>query len=256
MAGLTVLVTRPEGQADALATAFAGAGALVTAIPTVRLLPPSDPDPLANATRRIDEYDWVVLTSANAVARLAAAAADAGTLDGLRRQRFAAIGPATAEALGAIGCSEPLTPNVFRGEALAEAILSAAGPDRVAGLRVLIARAETARAVLPERLTKAGARVEIVSAYRTVVNTEARQPLLDLIELGALDWLTFTAASTVRAFVELTGAQTGGASVAAISPVTAAAIAEVGLPIHAVASSHTATGLVEAIVAAVSAVRP
>ena len=80
----------------------------------------------------------------------------------------------------------------------------------------------------------------------------SRDRLLEVVESGMVDWLTFTAGSTVRGFVELVGPQTGGASVAAISPITAAAITGAGLPVHAVAETHTSAGLVQAIGAAIT----
>jgi len=254
LVGQTVLVTRPEARTATLTAALVDAGAHVRILPTIRIVPPSDPEPLATAASGIADYDWVVVSSVNAVERLVVATEAAGTSGALRRQRVAAIGPATAEALRLAGCPSPLTPEIFRGEALADAILAATSAGEVEGLRILVARAENARAVLPERLQNAGARVEIAPAYRTVVNAEARTPLLELVEFGELDWLTFTASSTVRAFVELAGAQTGGASVVAISPVTAATIVEVGLPVHAVATEHSVAGLVDALAEAVTAV--
>ena len=119
-------------------------------------------------------------------------------------------------------------------------------------MRVLIAQAEIARRVVFERLSQAGALVDVAPAYSTMINWSIRDKLLDFIEMRAPDWLTFTAASTVNAFVELVGPQTGGALVAAISPVTASAVVEAGLPVHSIAVEHTSTGLVEALIQAVS----
>ncbi len=227
------------------------AGARVTVVPTIRIGPPSDPECLASAAGALETYDWVVVTSVNAVERLASALEAVGDTEGLRSRRVAAIGPATAEAVRALGCPECLMPRVYRGEALAECIIATTSADRRAGTRILIAQAETARDALREGLIQAGAVVDVAPAYSVEVNWAAQETLLEFIEWGMGDWLTFTAASAVRAFVELAGAQTGGASVAAISPVTAAAIAEVGLPIHAVASDHCTPGLVDALIQAV-----
>ena len=119
-------------------------------------------------------------------------------------------------------------------------------------MRILIVQAEIARQVLFERLSQAGALVDVAPAYSTMINWSVQDTPLHFIEVGAPDWLTFTAASTVNAFVELVGPQTGGALVAAISPVTASAVVEVGLPVHSIAVEHTSTGLVEALIQAVS----
>lgn len=253
LTGQRVLVTRPVRQAERFRIALEAVGADVTVVPTIRVGPPSDTRRLGRAARTLETYDWVVVTSVNAVERLASALEAVGAADGLRRRGVAAIGPATGEAVRALGCPECLVPTVYRGEALAESIIAATPADRRAGVRILIAQAETARAVLRNRLIEAGAVVDVAPAYSVEVNWAAQEKLLEFIEWGKGDWLTFTAASAVRAFVELAGAQTGGASVAAISPVTAAAVAELGLPIHAVASDHSAPGLVDALIEAVRA---
>ena len=254
LAGQHVLVTRPAGQAEGFRALLEAAGATVTTAPTIRLIPPSDPGALARAAARLAEYDWIVATSVNAVRRLGAAAAEADSMGALATGRLAAVGPATAAALGGLGVAECLVPPVYRGEALADAIAAATGPGRLSDARILLVQAERARPVLRERLVAAGARVDVAPAYTVEVNRDVRAALREFIELGRGDWLTFTASSAARAFVELVGAQTGGALVAAISPVTAATLSGLGLPVHVVAATHSMPGLVDALVA--SAARP
>ncbi|MCY3600243.1 MAG: uroporphyrinogen-III synthase [Gemmatimonadetes bacterium] len=254
LAGQHVLVTRPAGQADDFRALLEGAGATVTTAPAIRLVPPSDPGALGRAAARLAEYDWVVTTSVNAVRRLAEAASEADAMGALATGRLAAVGPATADALCALGVAECLVPTVYRGEALADEIAAATGPGRLAEARILVVQAERARPVLRERLVAAGARVDVAPAYAVEVNRDVRDALREFIELGRGDWLTFTASSAARAFVQLVGAQTGGALVAAISPVTAATLSGLGLPVHVVAATHSMPGLVDALVA--SAARP
>ncbi len=254
LAGQRVLVTRPAGQAEGFRVVLEAAGAAVTTVPTIRLIPPSDPGVLGRAAARLADYDWIVATSVNAVRRLADAALEADSMRALAAGRLAAVGPATADALRALGVAECLVPPVYRGEALADEIAAAAGPGSLADARILLVQAERARPVLRDRLFASGARVDIAPAYAVEVNRDARDVLRDFIELGRGDWLTFTASSAARAFVRLVGAQTGGALVAAISPVTAATLSGLGLPVHVVAATHSMPGLVEALVAA--AARP
>lgn len=249
LSGQRVLVTRPPRPAERLRVAFEAAGATVLSLSTIRLRPPTDPERLIRAARSLDTYEWVVFTSVNAVERMAAALEEVGDAEGLRDRRVAAIGPATADAVRSMG-AECLVPEVYRGEALADRIIAATPRDRRAGARILIAQAECARGVLRERLAATGAEVEVAPAYSVEVDWSTREALLEVVELGQVDWLTFTAASAVRAFVELVGAQTGGGSVAAISPVTAAVVAELGLPVHVVASDHSMPGLVAALIRA------
>ena len=254
LAGQHVLVTRPAGQAEGFRTLLEAAGATVTTAPTIRLTPPSDPGALRRAAARLAEYDWIVLTSVNAVHRLGEAASKADSMGALATGRFATVGPATADALRALGVAECLVPPVYRGEALAEEIIAATDPGGLSEARILLVQAERARPVLRERLVASGARVDVAPAYDVEVNRDVRDALREFIELGRGDWLTFTASSAARAFVQLVGAQTGGALVAAISPVTASTLSGLGLPVHVVAATHSMPGLVDALVA--SAARP
>ena len=254
LAGQHVLVTRPAGQTEGFRTLLEAAGATVTTAPTIRLAPAADPEALARAAARLAEYDWIVPTSVNAVRRLGDAVSEADSMCALAAGRFAAVGPASADAPRALGVAECLVPPIYRGEALANEIVAATGPGSRPDARVLLVQAERARPVLRERLVAAGVRVDVAAAYAVEVNPDVRDVLREFIELGRGDWLTFTASSAARAFVQLVGAQTGGALVAAISPVTASTLAELGLPVHVVAATHSMPGLVDALVA--SAARP
>ena len=251
LAGRTVLVTRPAERAGSLRQAFERVGARVVSIPTTRFGSPDDPALLARAVERIDVYDWVVLSSVTGVDRLAGELEKTGAgLEGLRRARVAAVGPATADALARLGVPEPLTPETYVGESLARAVIRSTPANRREGARVLVARAQEARPELPTLLREAGFEVDEVAAYATRVHRAARDELTAAVESGDLHWLTFTAASTVRGFVELVGARTGGARVAAIGPVTGAVVRDLGLPLDARASTSTAEGLVDAVVEA------
>lgn len=246
-----VLVTRPEHQADDLVEALEGLGAAVTAIPTIRLDDPPDPGPLAAAAARVHTYDRVVLTSANGVRRLAAAVERVhGSLEPFRRARFAVIGPATGDVVRSFGGEVGWLPDSYRAEGLADALLDRT--DGVAGARILLARAEEARDVLPDTLREAGAEVEVVPAYVTRVAHERAPELRRLLGRDELDWITFTASSTVRSWVEMVGAGTGSARVAAIGPITAGTARELAVRVDAVAERYTIDGLVEALVQAVT----
>jgi uroporphyrinogen III methyltransferase/synthase len=112
---------------------------------------------------------------------------------------------------------------------------------------VLLARAAEARDVLPERLREAGADVDEVPAYETLTASPEDVDLGGRLATGDVDWLTFTASSTVRNFVRLVGADAGRARVACIGPVTAGTARELGLPVDLVASDYTIPGLVRAL---------
>lgn len=266
--GQRVVVTRPPGQADSFARRLRALGADPVRCPTIRIVPPEDPAPLREAARSLERYRWVVFTSVNGVERLTGALERQG-LDGeaLAGVRVAAIGPATAErARETLSRRVDVVPDEYRAEALARAIRrrAAAGepppwpeeePERegreLEGARVLLPRAAEARAVLPDRLRAAGASVDEIAAYRSVPPGEDEAASLrDLIASGGVDWLTFTASSTVRNFARSVGAETGGARVAAIGPITAGTARELGLPVDVVAEEYTIQGLLDALVRA------
>ena len=250
LAGQHVLVPRPPGPARRLRARLEAAGATVTTASTIRLTPPADGGALRQAVERLGAYDRIAVTSVNAVERLAGALRAAGRPGALETCRLAAVGPATADAARAHGATNCLVPPVYRGEALADTIVKETRPGTGSRMRVLLVQAEGARPVLRDRLVAAGAAVDVAPAYAIDVNRSVRDALLEFIELGRGDWLTFTASSAARAFVRLVGPQTGGGLVAAISPVTAATLMELGLPVHVVAATHSMPGLVDALIRA------
>lgn len=230
LAGRVVAVTRPRAQADGLSRRLADLGARVVQAPLIRTEPvPGDPIDAA-------AYDVVVVTSPNAPALLLERiGGDSRTLHGVE---VAAIGPATATALREIGVVADLVSE----RAVAEALLDLLA-ERAAGRRILIARAEEARDLLPEGLAAQGAEVEIAVLYRTV-------PLVPDSEaaLGA-DAVAFTSASTARAFAAaFAGRDLDGVRGVAIGPATSAAMRELGIPVAAEAADQDLDGLVAALV--------
>ena len=267
LSGRRVVVTRPPGQAESMARRLRELGAEPVACPTIRIVPPQDSDPLHRAARTAGAYSWIVFTSVNGVDRFADALEHQGAdpEEALAAgARVAAIGPSTAErVVERFGVEPDVVPDEYRAEALVLAIRrhTAAGTgtdvaaedggQELAGERILLPRAAEARAVLPERLEAAGAVVDEVAAYRAVPpDEEELAPVREQLRAGEIDWLTFTASSTVRNFVSLLGADPGGARVAAIGPITAGTARELGLTVDVVAEEYTVPGLLEALVGA------
>lgn len=252
--GLTVVVTRPPHQAPAFSARLRAHGARVIEAPAVEIRPPRDRTPLLRAARTVSEYDWIVFTSVNGVRAFADALVEVGGDPGVPPGlRTAAIGPATAaEIADRLGAdADVVPPDSYRAEALAEAILRTAGEIR--GLRLLLPRARAARPVLRERLREAGAEVNEVAAYRSVPADPGGSSLSERIRAGEVDWVTFTASSTVEAFVEAVGNELRPARVAVIGPVTAGTARALGVPVDAVADEYTIDGLLDAILGAAGA---
>src|SRR5205807_2396018 len=155
--GLRVMVPRADQQSSALAQALEERGAAVVVCPTVLI----EPIEVEAEQLRLDGYDWLVLTSANGVDRLF----QLGSLSerGLPPHiKVAAIGPQTAARLLEHGVRSAIVPERYVAEELAEAIARVIEP----GARILLARAEGAREVLPQRLRADGAQVDVVDIYR------------------------------------------------------------------------------------------
>lgn len=249
--GRRIGITRPEGQADSAIARCLELGAEPVLLPLIRILPPDDWSAVDAALERLSEFDWLVFTSVNGVeqffGRLWECGGDARRLG---RLKLAAIGPATADALAERSLRADVVPDSFRAEALAEALT-----PHVRDQRVLWARASRGRDVLSTALRETGAIVEEVVVYRNIDADSLPEPGATLLEAGQLDWIGLSSPSIARRLSEIVtpkmrdrfGAAT---SVAAISPVTADAARDAGLPVASVADVYTWDGLLAAIAAA------
>lgn len=243
--GKRIVVTRARAQASDFAAALEALGAEVLQFPTIRIVDPPDREPLRRAASEADRFDWIVFTSVNGVARFWSALREAGRdTRALAGVSLCAIGPATAAAIEMEGARPDLVPERFVAESVLEALEREAD---LRGARILLARAETARSVLPDTLRERGAEVVEVAAYRTVPDGAEAQELRARLRGGGIDMVTFTASSTVRNYVDAVGAETGSAEIASIGPITSAAARELGLPVHLEAAEYTIPGLVRAI---------
>jgi len=247
--GRRIVITRAREQAGDLARALEAHGAAVVVAPVIRIEPLPQLGPLRAALAGLSAYRWVVFTSQNAVQIVF----DRLLAWGLGPRAFAgtpvaAIGTATGEALTQRGVVPALVPDEFVGEALADALGARGG---LAGSRVLIPSAEDARDALATGLKEHGAVVDVVPVYRTVrADTDLTELAAELVG-GEVDAVTFTASSTVRAFVDLVGrraATSGRFAAVVIGPVTGRTARELGLADVIEAEPHTVTGLVDALV--------
>jgi uroporphyrinogen III methyltransferase/synthase len=244
--GRTVLVTRPPHQADDLAARLQDLGASVLRQPAIEIGAPADWSKVDRIIDRIAEFDWLVFSSANGVeyflGRLLARGYD---MRHLGRLRLAAIGPATVAALTRFHLKTYVQPETYRAEALAEAL----APE-VRGKRVLLARASRGREVLADMLAGAGATVEEVVVYESRVIETADEEIAQGLIAGNIDITTVTSSAIAHSLVRLFGDDLRKTRLAAISPVTAATLTELGFAPAIVAATYTTEGLIEAILAA------
>src|SRR5687768_1574410 len=245
LSGKRIVVTRTRSQAGALSEQLRELGADVIELPTIRIEPPTDLRAFAELVQDAHSYDWIVFTSPNGVTAFFELFYklydDAREIGGAR---IAAIGPATAQRLKEFHMHVDLQPDEFVAESLAREFRK---QGDIENLRILLARAEKARDLLPKELSALGAIVDEGFAYRTVPETRddigARRRLL---EEGA-DLITFTSSSTVENFLALGLPWPANMQVASIGPVTSKTARERGLEVAIEARRHDIPGLVEAI---------
>ena len=272
LTGVRVLVGRARHQAGSLSAELRKLGAQVIEIPFIQIRKPRSFRPLDSALKSLGNYDWLILTSVNGVeamwsrleklrmavksrkghefTRAAEGTRNKAALTAAGPPRIAAIGPATKKAIELRGFKVDVVPKVYVAESVVRSL-----SRKVKGKQVLLVRAKVARDVIPNELRKAGAHVDVVEAYETVVPEASRRRLQAVLQAPSKrpDVVTFTSSSTVKNFVELLGRSRtakilNGMHMASIGPVTSATLRELGLPVDIAAREFTIPGLVTAIV--------
>jgi uroporphyrinogen III methyltransferase/synthase len=249
LAGLTVLVPRARDQAGDLSALLRVRGAEPLEVPTIEIRPVASTAELDRAVEGLaaGRYDWVVLTSVNGVAAVRARAEALGHgPTAVTRASVAAVGPATEAALGDWGVVPDLVPEAATTAALGQAFPSGSGA-------VLLARADLANPELGVLLRAKGWTTTEVVAYHTVPVGRLDPAARRRLDRGEVDWVAFTASSTVEGFLRgYGGPPPPGVRVAAIGPVTADTARSAGIRVAATAAEHTIGGLVAAIEHAVT----
>jgi uroporphyrinogen III methyltransferase/synthase len=246
--GRGIVITRPEAQTEEFLDLLHAEGARTYLFPTIKISPPEDFHDLDRAIANIETYHWLIFTSANAVRfffqRLQESKQDMRDLKGIN---ICAIGPTTAREVEKFGVSVDLVPETFT----SEGILDAFNQQDMTGKSVLIPRAEKARDVLPQGLIRAGAKVDCMTAYRTVSSGRKKSELDSWIKEGLVDVITFTSPSTVESFMKIMGADyllPPKVKIACIGPVTAEATRKVGLNVDILQERYTVPALVQRLV--------
>ena len=245
--GKRILVTRARNQASKLTAKLENLGAEVIEAPAIEITDPSDLyEALDKAIDHVQDYHWLIFTSANGVEyffnRLYQAGKDVRALG---YAKIAAIGSATAEKLKQYGIVADVIPQEYRAEGVIEAMKGKLPPHA----KILLPRAEEAREILPEKLREMGAEVEVAPAYRTVCGDVDSEALVSELVNGEIDVVTFTSSSTVKNLVNIIGSVDflKDVKTACIGPVTADTAKSLGIEPDIIAKEYTIDGLVEAI---------
>ena len=205
LTGKTIVITRAASQSAELRSRLEDLGARVIECPTIHLVPPKSWKPVDDAIRRLNRYQWLLFTSANAIEQF---------MDRMGERRpaipIAVVGSATAAKLAEWGLKASLVPEDFRAEGLLDAF-----PQNLVGGRILFPRAEVAREMLPEELRRRGANVDVITVYRTVKALAGN--IGEILESERVDCIIFTSPSTIPEDLHMLPT---GTALAVIGPVT------------------------------------
>lgn len=250
--GQRILITRTISQAPVMSRSLRELGAEPIELPAIDIIPNPFPEQTERAVKELPDYDWVIFTSTNGVDVF---------IDSLRQNGYdarhfgsakvAAIGNATAERLRRAMIQPDFVPDEFVAEAVLDGLLTR-GID---GARVLIPRAEVARTTLPDGLRERGATVDVVPVYRTIPGTPD-PAVIDRIDAGEIDIVTFTSSSTVTNLIDMLDgnpSRLSSAIIACIGPITEATARQHGLDVSITADEYSIPGLINALCAAQAA---
>jgi uroporphyrinogen-III synthase len=242
-----ILVTRAAHQAGKLSEGLRAVGAEPVEVPVLEIQPPASYAPLDSALRNLNTYDWLILSSANAVHAITERAAACGIVSGGEMPQVAAVGKATADAAAHAGFNIALTPKEYVAESLIKSLA-----DRASGQRVLLARAAIARDLIPDQLRAIGAIVDVVDAYQNAIPQDAPAKLRAALA-SRIDAATFTSSSSVTHLAEVASAAGiafpfAGVKAISIGPITSGTLRELGWPPAAEADPHDIPGLIKAVI--------
>jgi uroporphyrinogen-III synthase len=249
LAGKRIVITRAVAQSEALARELSARGAVPVVLPLVSFAEPEDFAPFDQAVAQIDQFDWLILTSAQTVRAVIQRTADL-QLPLVRTNshlRVACVGPVTAEAARKADLPVEYVAATHNGVALANELGS-----RVRGAKVLLPRSDRANPDLPAALKGHGAQVTEVIAYCTLRPAEVDQNALKKIAEGQSDAVLFFSPSAVQHFKELVGAEglqllRDKLAILAVGPITSKALREAGVLHFAVAPDTKVASVVEAL---------
>ena len=196
----TVLVTRATSQSSQFTQLLEDQGATVVEMPTLEIGAPSSWRDLDQAIARLDEFDWLILTSINGVdaffKRLKTQTGDDSLSCNIK---IAVVGEKTAQRLQQLGIPADFIPPKFVADSLA-----ANFPEPLSGLRILFPRVESGgREMLVKEFANQGAKVREVAAYESRCPAAIAPQALEALRSKSVDVITFASSKTVQHFCQL-----------------------------------------------------
>jgi len=249
LAGKQIIITRAAAQSEALARELSARGAIPVVLPLVSFADPEDFAPLDAAIMGIQRFDWLILTSAQAVRSLVKRSEEMkrDLIPPGSRLRIGCVGPVSADAARKAGLPVEYVAETHTGAGLAKEL-----GDRLRGAKVFLPRSDRANPDLPVALKNCGAQVREVIAYRTLKPAAFDETNLRTIAERAADAMLFFSPSAVQHFVDLVGVEQLHAlqdklAIVAVGPVTGKALREAGVRRIVVAGDTTAIAVLGAL---------
>lgn len=210
--GRNICITRTKEQAKELKVQLLDLGAEVTEINSIEIK--NAEENLKPYLNRLKEYDYIALTSVNAVKiffdYLIKENIDIRNINA----KFAAIGPATSEAIKVRG----IMPSIKSKHFVAESLFEEMKKHVQSGDKVLVPRSKDARPFLVDALKKEGCIVDEVHIYETLCGQSSHAERFEDV-----DTVLFTSPSTVKNMISMVGIDSiKEKNIIAIGPITAA----------------------------------
>ena len=250
----TVLVTRAAEQSSKFTKLLEQQGATAIEMPALIITPPTDWADLDRAIANLASFQWLILTSANAVNYFCDRLYDLGyDLRALSGVKIAVVGRKTAAVLNNRGLNPDFVPPNYVADSMVEAF-----PESLAGQKLLFPRVETGgREVLVKEFTRQGAEVLEVAAYQSKCPEQMAVAAWQALQQRQIDIITFASSKTVKNFCQLLEQQSGSSSyqhdllatvsIASIGPQTSKTCRQMIGRVDLEATEYTLEGLTTAI---------
>lgn len=244
--GKKILVTRDFRQSKSFCRQIEALEAVAVVIPLIEIVHKINKAEQQEFIKNFAQIDWIILTSTNGVEHFFQAFSPEDY--NFSEKKFAVVGKATAKCLKGYGFEASFIPTDYTGQCLVEEMAQHIGKNE----QILFVKGKIAREVIPDYLTKEGYHFQVITVYDTVQSKSGEQKLIQMLEAGELDILTFTSPSTIRSFVQcLEGTNLlticNQLTVAVIGPTSRDAAEAAGLKVDIMPSVYTISGMLRAI---------
>ena len=196
-----MVVTRAVNQQGEAKRLLEAEGARVLDLPALVIGPPDDWGPLDDALDELEDFHWLVFSSANGVQAVEQRLQQRGSCLARRPDslKIAAVGRKTAALLDGLGAPADFVPPRFVADSLIENF-----PVSGFGLRMLLPRVQSGgRTLLADVFAEAGVRVVEVAAYESRCPETMPEPTAEAIAAKDVDVICFSSGKTASHSAQL-----------------------------------------------------